>query len=415
MTVDKLETRIKDQRFSPYVPVPIATDVPEDIKIWIDEHQAELPVGRGEPGGGAPVPVRPARRARRRVHGQGDQGGAPQPVAQEVNKAKPYTLNDEIGKYGVEKTYEADLRGTPGVRRIEVDSKGNPVRTLSETPPIPGDDVVLNLNIDVQAVAEQALQSGLDHAAHTRTVGSDIPNKGQVGSSVVIDPRNGGVLAMASYPTFNPRGLRRRDQRDRVGLPPGAREPLPAEQLGAPGPVRPRVHVQALHRGVRPGRGAHHAVPDGVRHRHVHRPRLQGRLVQVQERRRQVLRRRRPAQGPHGVVRLLLLRPGGPVLDRPGQRRRPRGAGRPPQEVGLPQRHGHRPPRRAARPRPSPAWLVQYCKGLKTPCTREQASWRTGKNVNEAIGQGEVLVTPLQLASAYATLPTAARTGHRRS
>ena len=43
MTVDKVQTRIKDQRYSPYVPVPIAADVPEGVKIWIDEHQTELP------------------------------------------------------------------------------------------------------------------------------------------------------------------------------------------------------------------------------------------------------------------------------------------------------------------------------------------------------------------------------------
>ena len=81
----------------------------------------------------------------------------------------------------------------------------------------------------------------------------------------------------------------------------------------------------------------------------------------------------------------------------------PETLGRPAQAVGLPRGHRHR-PHRASRPGaiPSPAWLKSYCEQIT--CIEDAAGWRTGKNVNMAIGQGEVLVTPLQLASAYATL-----------
>ena len=75
---------------------------------------------------------------------------------------------------------------------------------VDEDPPIPGDDLVLNIDIDVQAQAEQALRSGLAIADERPSRGYDEPNKGEVGSTVVLDPKSGGVIAMASFPTFNP-------------------------------------------------------------------------------------------------------------------------------------------------------------------------------------------------------------------
>ena len=121
----------------------------------------------------------------------------------EGETAKPYTLNDEIGKSGVEQTFEAYLRGTPGIRRIEVDAQGDPVRIISERPPQAGDDLVLSLDVDVQALAEQKVQQGLaDARARPNRDGSR--NNGTTGSAVVLDPNNGQVIAMASYPSYDP-------------------------------------------------------------------------------------------------------------------------------------------------------------------------------------------------------------------
>ena len=403
MTVDKLQTRIKDQRFSQYIPVPIASDVPEDIKIWIDEHQTELPSVEADR-----VAVRRYPYGRLAAHVVGYTGKVTKDeltsVSPSLKAAKPYTLNDEIGKYGIEKTYEADLRGTPGVRRIEIDSKGNPVRTLSETPPVAGDDVVLNLNIDVQAVAEQALQSGLDQAAHRRTVGSDAPNKGQVGSSVVVDPRNGAVLAMASYPTFNPAdfvdGISGSEwaflQAPENHYPlnnwalqgqyaPGSTfKPFTAASGLAAGLITPHTTVHDTGTYTVPGckgdsckfhndGGKAYGTVDLRRALTVSSDYyfydLGARfwIDQSSDGGPEALADRLKAWGFHDTTGVDLS------SEQPGRV-------------------------------PSPAWLAAYCKALKTPCTRDQAGWRTGKNVNEAIGQGEVLVTPLQLASAYGTL-----------
>ena len=118
--------------------------------------------------------------------------------------AKPYTLNDEIGKSGVEQTYEAYLRGTPGIRRIEVDAEGDPVRVISERPPRPGDDLVL---VDRRRRAGPGRAEGRSRAWPTPGPGptaTAAATTARPGSAVVLDPNNGQVLAMASYPSYDP-------------------------------------------------------------------------------------------------------------------------------------------------------------------------------------------------------------------
>ena len=171
-TVAELEDRIADQRYSPYVPVPVASDVPEDLKIWIDERHAELPSVAAER-----VAVRRYPYGRLAAHVLGYTGKVTKEELEVVpeNTTKPYTLNDAIGKSGIERMYEDDLRGTPGVTLLEVDTEGNTIRVIPEgtTAPVPGDDVVLNLDIDVQAQAEQALQTKQTELDEAQAAGAD--------------------------------------------------------------------------------------------------------------------------------------------------------------------------------------------------------------------------------------------------
>ena len=96
-----------------------------------------------------------------------------------------YKGTDHIGKTGLEQSYEDELHGNTGYEQVEVDSAGRGVRTLSRTPPTPGNNLVLTLDIKLQQVAEQAFGD----------------NRGAL---VAIDPATGGILAFVSKPGFDP-------------------------------------------------------------------------------------------------------------------------------------------------------------------------------------------------------------------
>ena len=96
-----------------------------------------------------------------------------------------YRGSDYIGKTGLEQSYEKFLHGTTGVEEVEVDSGGRAVRTLSRTPPVSGNNLVLNLDAGLQEVAYNAFGN-------------------RRGALVAIDPTTGGILAFVSKPGFDP-------------------------------------------------------------------------------------------------------------------------------------------------------------------------------------------------------------------
>jgi penicillin-binding protein 2 len=110
---------------------------------------------------------------------------------------------DKIGQAGVEAAFDRYLRGTPGLARTRVDSLGQkrsdtiPVRT-----PLHGNDVELTIDLDLQLAAERALERGIQIARNAECYGCWNANGGAV---VALDARSGEVLALASNPTFDPR------------------------------------------------------------------------------------------------------------------------------------------------------------------------------------------------------------------
>ncbi len=131
-----------------------------------------------------------------------EQGTPSEPIGK---NAKPYDPGDEIGKSGVERSFEQYLRATPGDRVIRVDAKGQFLGTEKEPNLTPGDDLWLTIDIDVQVLAERKLA---DRIASRQGPGvwcdKDNLCDAQDGAVVVQDPNNGDILAMASFPTFDP-------------------------------------------------------------------------------------------------------------------------------------------------------------------------------------------------------------------
>lgn len=399
-TVEQLEARVADLRYSPYVPVPVAGDVPEELKIWIDEHADELPSVAANR-----VAVRRYPYGRLAAHVLGYTGKITKDEFDAKGMGpKPYTLNDEIGKSGIERVYEDDLRGSPGITQLEVDTDGNTIRVIPEgtTAPVPGDDVVLNVDIDLQATAEQALQTALARAAARPPRGYDAPNVGAVGSTVVLDPTTGGVLAMASFPTFSPAdfvdGISQTEWSflsDPVNHFPLNNWALQGQY--APGSTfKPFTAASALAAGLIAPQST---VEDtGV----FQVPGCRGDSCQFRN-------DNSKAYGTVDLRRSLTVSSdvfyynlgarfwtgqdalGGPetfadLLERWGFY----------SKTGI-DLTGEQEGRI-----PSPKWLAAYCEQIT--CNPDAAQWRTGNSVNMAIGQGDVLVTPLQLAAAYAAI-----------
>jgi penicillin-binding protein 2 len=96
-----------------------------------------------------------------------------------------YRIGDYIGKMGVEKELDAELKGRDGFQQMEVDSIGRGIKVLSSIPPVPGHSVTLTIDLALQQAAEEALGDS-------------------AGAVVAIDPRDGGVLAAASSPPIDP-------------------------------------------------------------------------------------------------------------------------------------------------------------------------------------------------------------------
>ncbi|MEK7139564.1 MAG: penicillin-binding protein 2 [Patescibacteria group bacterium] len=102
-----------------------------------------------------------------------------------------YSFNDVIGKNGLEQFYEETLRGRSGRKQVEVDARGQEKTILAASRPVAGQDLTLAIDFNLQAKAEGALRSVLQKT-----------NK-QRGAVIILDPRDGRVRALVSYPTFD--------------------------------------------------------------------------------------------------------------------------------------------------------------------------------------------------------------------
>eukprot|EP01030_Chromulinospumella_sphaerica_P007752 gene7752-7584_t len=104
---------------------------------------------------------------------------------EELDQTNNYRGTAYIGKDGLEKRYETQLHGRTGFEEVETSAGGRAVRVLSRSPAVPGENLMLSIDIRLQEAAEKALD-------------------GKRGALVAIDPRNGDILAMVSAPSFDP-------------------------------------------------------------------------------------------------------------------------------------------------------------------------------------------------------------------
>lgn len=177
---------------SPQVPIPIATDVDPAKALSLAE-RPDLYPGIGVEA----VAVRsyPAPSGANAAHLLGYLGRVTE--AEVAKSAGALTAEDLVGRAGLERQYDAVLRGTPGKTVVAIDPRGLVTGVISRTDPVPGRDVVTALDARVQAASEKALAVGM---AASRKRGE----RADSGAAVVLEVATGRVVAAASAPTYDP-------------------------------------------------------------------------------------------------------------------------------------------------------------------------------------------------------------------
>lgn len=191
ITAKAVKGDLANQQYSPYAPVPVAVGVPLQTVVTMRENQSYYP--------GAGVQLRSVRSYPQGTTASHLLGYVGQIDSAQLARLRSqgYLPGDQIGVAGAEQSMQKWLRGVPGATKVQVNAAGQVVSTVSKVPAQQGDTVVLNLDLGLQKAVDQILASEIS-SLHSQ----GFPATG--GASVVLDPRNGAVLAMASYPTYNP-------------------------------------------------------------------------------------------------------------------------------------------------------------------------------------------------------------------
>jgi len=132
-----------------------------------------------------------------------------------TRRFRGYAAGDIVGKAGVELTYDKWLRDRDGVQDLEVNAAGEVVRALGGRAPVPGRDLQLNLDLNLQVSVERALADGMRAARQLPDSQRGGTYPAPAATAVVLDPDDGAVAALASLPQYDPRrfvgGISRRD------------------------------------------------------------------------------------------------------------------------------------------------------------------------------------------------------------
>lgn len=337
-------------------PMIAKDNIPLETAIRIEEKKGELD--------GVIVYSRPVRlypHANLAAHLLGHVGEIEAEELQRM-KGRGYRLGDVVGKDGVEKIYDRLIRGKDGGKRVEVDAFGTPTRILESVDSVPGADMTLTIDLEMQEIAEKALGE-------------------QEGAVVVMDVRSGEILAMASYPDFDPNIFT--DSRENWKWKRLEKENHPfmnrALAIYPPGSIYKVITLTAaLEEGL--------ADPDEIMDCQGYYKVYNDRIAKCW------------LEGGHGPITVKegLVWSCDIVFYELGKRVGPDLLAKYSKGYGLSNKTGIDLPQEKRGFVPTSKWKE---KNLKEP-------WYDGDSINYGIGQGFVQVTPLQMASVYASIAT---------
>jgi penicillin-binding protein 2 len=390
----ELGERLDNPDYGPYQSVPILEDATDQQVTYLEEHEREFPgVGYQKVG----LREYPFGSLAAHVLGYLGEIGPNELGTPAFDDYRPGQL---VGRGGVEQRYESWLHGKDGFEALEVDALGAETgRIIGRKRPIPGDDLVLTIQHRVQQVAESSLREGVRAAKQIVHEESGNYLRAPAGAVVVLDPKNGEIMAMASYPTYDPRvfyeGLSQREW-ERLNNP-ARNYPLNNRAIQAAYPpgstLKPFVAAAAVKAGYASPNGfypcpAEFTVPGDTSGTVFHNWRdFDSGVISFAQslidscdtvfyqfglefyRERKI----------HGELLQQLMRAWG--FDRPTG-------------VDLNSEVGGRVP--------DVAWKAKIHE--RYPSLYPDAVWYPGDTINMSIGQGDLLVTPLQLAAAFGSL-----------
>jgi penicillin-binding protein 2 len=193
MTTAEVFERVTDVNQEPLRPRVVAVDAPMETVAQLLERQEDFPWVRVEE-----IAVREYPNGPLAAHVLGYTGAISEAEYRRSDEYAGYERGDVVGKTGAERQFESVLQGDKGWRRLEVNASGRPQRVVSEQPPRPGNDIKLTIDIEVQRVAEEQLAAAIAEARRQDYTSA------KAGAAVVLDVATGEVLAMASAPTYDP-------------------------------------------------------------------------------------------------------------------------------------------------------------------------------------------------------------------
>jgi penicillin-binding protein 2 len=404
---------------SPLQPVPVATDVPPDVAYRIMEQREDFP---GIEAKAVAVRAYPNKTLAAHVFGYLGRINA-----DEVGKGAyktGYEPSDLVGRGGVEEVYDRDLKGVSGLQTVAVNRLGRVTGVVDTREAVAGNDLVLSLDAAVQASAERALA---DWMAYARKLPPDRHGRlspAPSGAAVVVDVKTGRIVALASNPTFDPARFGARIPKKEYDLLFGeqAGDPLVSRAVQgrfAPGSTFKLVSTAAAVEGGMASLGGSYECPSFVKVGNRKFSNFEGRgegtidlhrtLVKscdtvyyqfaINEWRRDerlVDEKQKPVEGLQAMARAFGF----------GKRT----------GIDLPDERAGAIMDRALKQKTWEENRAQYCRDAENPkysdfvraISRENCQegnvYRIGEAANNYVGQGEVLVTPLQLAMAYAAL-----------
>jgi len=408
----ELGARLDDDRYYAFSPIPVAIDVPKRVAFYIKEHSRHF---RGVDVLEAPVRDYPLGSLAAHVLGN---LGQVSPEKLERPTFADYEPGDLVGVAGVEAVYERDLAGQKGLVKYRVNSLGENLGQIGEQLPVPGNDVWLTIDADIQGYTEDALLGGIRYARTVWDEGSGRNLSANAGTALVIDPESGAIEAMASYPWFYPSVFTRSISNNEFARRFGQARGLPllnraiAGQYPPGSTYKPLVALSALRRDIASTGGTYSCPPSWTAPFDESNP----------EAIRYVFNNWTSANLGYMNLATALARscdtvfyPMGyeywrefypppwddgvegnddePALESLQKDLRAGGLGQP-TKVDLPYELGGRVP--------DSEWKRAIHEAY--PDDFPDGDWFPGDFINMTIGQGDTLVTPLQLASAYAAL-----------